>query len=212
MIVAVGGSVQVQVSSITWVQHVSLTSWTYIYNPGLMIFSPNLASFHSKPLWSVICILAPTGWKLFGWDFFFFSLPHCLLFCIFSLTHSPYLGLVNSYLPPSPLPWLPLSPAPSIPPSPHRRDAQDLLLISAMPQNETNKLADGRSGFQSRLLTWMWSLGWAASTLAVVEVHFTFSTIFALFMYFLIYISCYFILLFYYFSKGNILVCSSPSL
>lgn len=146
MIVAVGGSVQVQVSSITWVQHVSLTSWTYIYNPSLMIFSPNLASFHSKPLWSVICILAPTGWKLFGWDFFF-SLPHCLLFCIFSLTHSPYLGLVNSSLPLLCLslpPWLPLSPAPSIPLSPPPRCSGSPFNISCAP--ERNKQISWRGG------------------------------------------------------------------
>lgn len=139
MIVAAGGGLQVQVSSITWVQHVCLTSWTYIYNPGLMIFSPNLASFHSKPLWSVICILVPTGWKLFGLDFFFFlSLPHCLLFCIFSLTHSPYLGLVNSSLPSPPLLDSLFPQLPSILLSPRCPAAQDRLLISAMPP-EPNK-------------------------------------------------------------------------
>lgn len=115
MIVAAGGSVQVQVSSITWVQHVSLTFWTYIYNPSLMIFSPNLASFHSKPLWSVICILAPTGWKLFGWDPpptspSLPSFPHLL-------THPFTVPGACKLIPPSP-PRLPLSPAPSTPLSP----------------------------------------------------------------------------------------------
>lgn len=154
-----GGSVQVQVSSITWVQHVSLTSWTYIYNPSLMIFSSNLTSFHSKPLWSVICILAPTGWKLCGWDFFFFFFRSLtpFLFCIFSLTHSLYLGLVNSSLPPQ------------LPPSlfPPRCAARHHLFISAMPQNETNKLPDRR--FQSRFSSCMWSVEWTSLlTLAVV--------------------------------------------
>lgn len=147
MIVAVGGSVQVQVSSITWVQHVSLTTWTYIYNPGLMIFLPNLASFHSKRLWSVICILAPTGWKLFGWDFFFLSpsLPSLLHL----LTHPLTVPGACKLIPPSLTPVFPSSLHPSFP------AAQDLLLISAMPPNEANKLADGRSGSQSWLLTWM---------------------------------------------------------
>lgn len=109
-----GVSVHAQVSSITWVQHVSLTSRTYICNPGLMIFSPNLASFHSKPLWSAICILVPTGWKLCEWDFLLLLLLLCLtpfFFCIFSLNHSLYLGLVNSSLRQPPHPPTPSRPA-----------------------------------------------------------------------------------------------------
>ena len=146
MIVAAGGgSVQVQVSSITRVQHVPLTSWTYIYNPSLMIFSPNLARFHSAPLWSAICILAPTGWKLFGWDFFFFfsslfspSLPSFLHL----LTHPFTIPGARKLIPPSfpHAPSVPPSPRPSVP---HHRHcaAQDLLLISAVPPERNKQIS-----------------------------------------------------------------------
>lgn len=146
MIVAVGGSVHVQVSSITWVQHVSLTSWTYIYNLSLMIFSPNLAIFHSKPLWSVICILAPTGWKLFGWHFF--PLSRSLASFLHLLTHPFTVPGACKLILPSPTLWLP--------PSPLTRCLRSPFNISCAP--ERNKQISWRGGgcaFQS----WICPLG-----------------------------------------------------
>lgn len=115
-----GWGAQVQVSSITWVQHVSLTSRTYIYHPCLMTFFPNLVSFHSKPLWSVICILAPTGWNII-WMRFFFYFSISLLSFMHLLTHS--FTIPEACYPPDSLPT-----------------AQDLLLISSLPPKRNKQI------------------------------------------------------------------------